>query len=76
MAANEILKRLFGDSRMQQLICRDCGLTLPSGVRGCPRCALNLEIERKIDRIVWRVVFPGLIISLLLVAATLVYFLR
>ena len=38
---------------MPELICRDCGLTLPSNARGCPRCAWNLEVENKFDRIVW-----------------------
>jgi RNA polymerase subunit RPABC4/transcription elongation factor Spt4 len=37
---------------MQELVCRDCGLTLSSSARGCPRCALNLEVENKFDRIV------------------------
>ena len=37
---------------MQELVCRDCGFTLSRSARGCPRCALNLEAEKKFDRIV------------------------
>lgn len=38
---------------MPELICRDCGLTLPGNARGCTRCAWNLEAESKFDRLVW-----------------------
>jgi len=32
--------------------CRDCGSMIESNSRGCQTCALNLEAERMIDRVV------------------------
>jgi hypothetical protein len=61
---------------MQQLVCRDCGLLIPTSARGCPRCALNLEAEKKIDRVVWWVIVPLVIVLLILLAGTAVYLLR
>lgn len=57
---------------MSTISCRDCGSILPTSARGCPTCALNLEIERKIDRILWRVVAP-LVLLLALAAISIVY---
>jgi hypothetical protein len=45
-------------------------------MRGCPRCALNLEAENMIDRFIWRRFLPGVVIAAVLVAAALLYFLR
>lgn len=49
---------------------------LEPNARGCPRCALNLEAERMIDRFVWRRFVPGLIIVAVLAVAALFYLLR
>ena len=56
--------------------CRDCGYMLEPSVRGCPRCAMNLEAESMIERFVWRRLIPGLIIVAVLTAAAIVYLLR
>ena len=42
--------------------CRDCGHLLENTARGCPRCAMNVEAERMIERFVWRRLVPGVII--------------
>ena len=56
--------------------CRDCGYTLETIARGCPRCALNLEAESMIDRFVWRRLIPGAAVVAALAAAALFYLLR
>ncbi len=56
--------------------CRDCGYSVPADARGCPRCALNLEAERMIDRLIWLRIVPSLIIVCALAAGLLYYFLR
>lgn len=61
---------------MQQLICRDCGLTLPADIRGCPGCAWNVEAENKIDRVVFRIIVPALGVVLVMAIGVLIYFLR
>lgn len=33
--------------------CRDCKTELAADARGCPRCAMNFEAERKIERLFW-----------------------
>ena len=60
---------------MDKKSCRDCGFELESNARGCPNCALNLEAENMIDRLVWRRLVPGLVIAVTL-AAALFYLLR
>ena len=49
--------------------CRDCGAPVPSGARGCPRCARNLEAERMLARYFWGLLVPALV----LIAAAAVY---
>lgn len=61
---------------MDQLVCRDCGLELPTDVRGCPRCALNFEAENMIGRVVWRRIVPALILTVVLVGGVIVYLTR
>jgi hypothetical protein len=60
---------------MSTTICRDCGYSLSEDLRGCPQCALNLEFERKMDRVVWRVVVP-LFVLFLIAAIAIVYLIR
>jgi nitrous oxidase accessory protein NosD len=55
--------------------CRDCGNVLAPNARGCPRCAMNMEAEDMIDRIIWRRFVPSVILLTFAVVA-LVYFLR
>ena len=55
--------------------CRDCGNVLEQNARGCPRCAMNMEAENMIDRFVWRLFVPGIILLAFAIVA-LVYFLR
>jgi hypothetical protein len=55
--------------------CRDCGNVLEQSARGCPRCAMNMEAERLIDRFIWLRVVPCLIVLAFGIVA-LVYFLR
>jgi len=55
--------------------CRDCGNVLEQHARGCPRCAMNIEAENMIERLIWRRVVPGVILVAFAVVA-LVYFLR
>lgn len=66
---------------MSETICRDCGYSLTPELRGCPQCALNLEFERKMDRLVWGVLGPLLGLLLVVVvtilgAMVVVYFTR
>lgn len=56
---------------MSTKICRDCGYDLTPDLRGCPRCALNIEFERKMDRVVWGVIGPLLALSLVVVITIL-----
>jgi len=56
--------------------CRDCGNVLVPGVRGCQRCALNLEAEDLIGRFVWRRLLPGVLLLGLIVAVSLVFMMR
>ena len=60
---------------MSTTTCRDCGNVLEQTVRGCPRCAMNLEAESMIDRFIWRRFVPGVVL-LAFVAVALVYFFR
>ena len=54
---------------MSTRACRDCGNLLKQNARGCPRCALNLEAENMIDRLIWRRVVPGVILIVLVLIA-------
>ena len=57
---------------MGQSRCRDCGYLLNSTSRGCPQCALNLEAERKVDRVFWRGIVPA-IVALVIIASVLLF---
>jgi uncharacterized protein (UPF0212 family) len=37
---------------MNPIRCRDCGNMIDPNSRGCPTCAMNLEAERMIDKVV------------------------
>ncbi len=60
---------------MSTRTCRDCGNVLEQTARGCPRCAMNIEAENMIERLIWRRFVPGVILVAFAVVA-LVYFLR
>ena len=60
---------------MSAKTCRDCGNVLEHDARGCPRCALNFEAENMIDRFVWRLLMPSLLV-LVVAVITLIYLLR
>ena len=51
--------------------CRDCGNELELNARGCPRCAMNVEAEQMIDRLIWKRIVPLLIVVLVVGAAAL-----
>lgn len=55
--------------------CRDCGNELQLNARGCPRCAMNVEAEGMIDRLIWRGLVTLLIVALL-AGATAIFLLR
>jgi hypothetical protein len=57
---------------MSQSRCRDCGYLLNPTSRGCPQCALNLEAERKVDRVFWRGIVPA-IVALVIIASVLLF---
>ena len=52
--------------------CRDCGFLLDQKARGCPKCALNVEAERMIEKVVWGV----LLLAGVIAGATVYLFLR
>jgi predicted amidophosphoribosyltransferase len=60
---------------MSTKTCRDCGNELEQNARGCPRCAMNMEAENMIDRLIWRRFVPGVILMAFAIVA-LVYLLR
>jgi hypothetical protein len=60
---------------MNAKTCRDCGNVLEQTARGCPRCALNFEAERMIDRFVGGLLVTGLLILASAVVVA-VYWLR
>ena len=37
---------------MNPIPCRDCGNMIDPSSRGCPTCAMNLDAERMIDKVV------------------------
>lgn len=53
--------------------CRDCGYLLEPTLRGCPQCALNVEAESMIDRFIWRLLVPGVIVLALLATGLFVW---
>ena len=56
--------------------CRDCGHLLEPRARGCPRCAMNVEAERMIERFVWLRLVPGVLVIILLAAVGMIWWLR
>jgi hypothetical protein len=61
---------------MNEKPCRDCGYLLGPNVRGCPRCALNVEAEAMIEHFVWRRLVPCLLGIVLIAAAGMVWWFR
>ena len=56
--------------------CRDCGNVLEQSARGCPRCAMNMEAENMIDRFIWLLFVPCVVLLVAFAVVALVYFLR
>lgn len=56
--------------------CRDCGYLLAPNARGCPRCAMNVEAEKMIERFIWRRIVPGVFVIALIAAAGMIWWLR
>lgn len=54
---------------MSSIVCRDCGSQLQPDARGCPTCALNLDAERMIERVVWQRVLPVVVIVIVAILA-------
>ncbi|HEX9425875.1 MAG TPA: hypothetical protein VF899_21735 [Pyrinomonadaceae bacterium] len=53
---------------MNPIPCRDCGNMIDPSSRGCPTCAMNLDAERMIDRIVlWGLLLGGIIAAAIIV---------
>ena len=73
MAKDVAKSKILGDKPMNLIACRDCGYLLDPNSRGCPKCAMNLEAETMIDRFVWLVIVPGLIVVAIVAAAVLLY---
>jgi hypothetical protein len=48
--------------------CRDCGYELEKTARGCPRCAMNMEAERMIERFV-----AGVLLVVALIIVGIIY---
>ena len=48
---------------MNLIPCRDCGNMIDPNSRGCPTCALNLDAERVIDKIVLYGLLLGVIVT-------------
>jgi hypothetical protein len=42
--------------------------------RGCPRCALNFEAENMIDRLMSRVILPGILLIVMAMIACIYFF--
>ena len=57
---------------MNPIPCRDCGNMIDPSSRGCPTCAMNLDAERMIDK----VVFGGLIFVITAAAIVFVLYVR
>ncbi len=53
---------------MNLIPCRDCGNMIDPSSRGCSTCAMNLDAERMIDKIV----FYGLLVGAILTAGIIV----
>ena len=64
------------DQSIDSTACRDCGYLLRNTARGCPRCAMNLEAERMIERFVWRRLVPGVIVIIILAVIAVIYLAR
>lgn len=57
---------------MESILCRDCGQRLAPDARGCTKCALNLEAERMIDRLVRRVLLAALMLAAIVLLVVIV----
>jgi len=58
---------------MKLIPCRDCGNMIDPGSRGCPKCAMNLDAEKMIDRFV----LGGLVLAVIVATAIVaLFFLR
>ncbi|HEV8368845.1 MAG TPA: hypothetical protein VGQ39_12905 [Pyrinomonadaceae bacterium] len=55
---------------MNLIPCRDCGNIIDPNSRGCTTCALNLDGERMIDK----VVLGGFILAVIVAAAIVLLF--
>jgi len=53
--------------------CRDCGYLLAHTARGCPRCAMNIEAEAKIEHFIWRRLLPCVLAVMILGAGALIW---
>lgn len=58
---------------MNLVACRDCGSMIDPNSRGCPQCALNLEAERTIDKLLMRLMLLVIFILMLLTGAFLLF---
>jgi hypothetical protein len=59
---------------MNLIPCRDCGNMIDPRSRGCPKCALNLDGERMIDRVVLcGLVFVAIVAAAIVVLVSLRY---
>jgi hypothetical protein len=61
---------------MSKKPCRDCGYLLDASARGCPRCALNVDAERMIERFIWRRLVPGVLVIAAIVTFGIIWWLR
>jgi hypothetical protein len=58
---------------MSLIPCRDCGNMIDPNSRGCPTCAMNLDAERMI----YKIVFYGLLVGgILTVGLIVILYLR
>jgi len=56
--------------------CRDCGYLLKNTARGCPRCAMNVEAERMIDRLIWQRLLPGVLVIAVIATVGIIWWWR
>ena len=65
-----------GDRGLPLKPCRDCGYLLEPNARGCPRCAMNVEAERIIERFIWRRLVPGVLLVAVIATIGMILWLR
>jgi len=61
---------------MSEKPCRDCGYLLDASARGCPRCAMNVEAERMIERLIWRRLLPGILVIAVIATVGIIWWWR